>query len=138
MTLKQKKYVDNLSKGMTKKDAALAAGYSASVANSVNGGANQRRIETPEVREAFAALIRKKISPEKIAKRINEGLDAMETKFFQKDGNVVESRDVIAWSERRQYAELAAEYGDYVAPKKPVEGSVLDGIQVNVQIVGAP
>ena len=32
----------------------------------------------------------------------------METKFFQKDGEVVQTRTVIAWSERRMYCELAA------------------------------
>ena len=91
----------------------MDAGYAPATAHNAKD-----KIETPDVREAFAALIRQKISADKIAQRIAEGLDAEETKFFQKDGAVVESRDVIAWSERRAYAELAAEFGDYHALSK--------------------
>jgi hypothetical protein len=76
------------------------------------------KIETKDVRQAFAALIRETIPPERITKAISEGLDAMETKFFSSEGEVKDSRDVIAWSERRAYAELAAEYGQYHVPEK--------------------
>jgi hypothetical protein len=96
----------NLLKGLTvekktPRQAALAAGYSPSMADHPG-----ELLDTIAMREAMARLL---APPEKIAQRINEGLDAMETKFFQFQGDVTASRDVIAWSERRMYADLAAE-----------------------------
>jgi hypothetical protein len=43
---------------------------------------------------------------------------ANETKFFSHEGVVQDKREVPAWSERRQYAELAAEFAGYHAPSK--------------------
>ena len=80
------------------------------------------KIETKDVREAFARLIRAMVPPELIAKTIADGMVANETKFFSHEGVVQGSRDVPAWSERRQYAELAAEYGGYHVPKKNDHG----------------
>ena len=39
-----------------------------------------------------------------------------------------DSRDVPAWSERRQYAELAAEYGGYHVPRKNDHGQAGTGV----------
>ena len=125
LTPKQAKYLAGIVEGKTKKDAALAAGYAPSSALSV-----RQAVEKPNVRVAFAELIRATISQEKIAQRINEGLDAMETKFFQYEGIVTDTRDVINWAERRQYAQLAAEFGDLVVPKRPAEA----GSGVNILI----
>lgn len=63
----------------------------------------------PQVQAKAAQRLAALIDPElpKVAQRIKEGLDAMETKFFQKDGIVTDSRDVIAWGERRGYIETA-------------------------------
>ena len=47
---------------------------------------------------------------------------ATETKFFSHEGVVQDSRDVPAWSERRQYAELATEYGGYHVSSKNDQG----------------
>jgi O6-methylguanine-DNA--protein-cysteine methyltransferase len=80
--------------------AAIDAGYSPNTAQHPSD-----LLDTSAMRKALAALL---APAEKIAKRINEGLDAMETKFFQFQGEVTESRNVVAWGERRQYAELAA------------------------------
>lgn len=114
---RKRKYVKARASGKTKKDSALAAGYSEETAKKVKS-----HIETPEVRAAFQKLIRKHIPASKVVKRIQEGMDAMETKFFQKDGIVTDSRDVISYSERRAYAELVAEYGGYHIPKAEVTG----------------
>ena len=116
---RQQKYVKARAGGMTKKDAALKAGYALSTSLRVTGN-----IERPDVRAAFAEIIQSKIPPEKIADRIDAGLDAMETKFFQSEGNVVETREVVAWSERRQYAALAAEFGGYFIPPRRVEAEI--------------
>jgi len=119
MTHRQRKYVNERSKGKNKRQAALAAGYAPSTALRV-----KQHIETPEVRAAFAAVIRKQIPPEKIARRIKEGLDAKETQFFQRGGIVTDSREAVSWAERRQYAALAAEFGGYHVPAVEVTGSI--------------
>lgn len=126
-TKRQRAYAAERAKGKNKKEAALAAGYSPTTALRSNV------IETPNFRAAFSHLIRKTIPATKIAKRISEGLDAMETKFFQKDGIVMQTVDVINWAERRQYAQLAAEFGDLVVPKRPAEAGSGVNIQINFQ-----
>jgi hypothetical protein len=121
MTGKQREYIKQRIKNPTgtKKDAALAAGYALSTAT------NSFIVETRDVREAFKKLIREKIPGEKIAARVAEGLDAQETIFFQKDGIVCDSRDVVAWGERRAYAQLAAQYGGYFTPQVEMTGAVV-------------
>ncbi|MGB7496675.1 MAG: hypothetical protein WBW05_19925 [Candidatus Acidiferrum sp.] len=128
----KQKYVEGLAEGKTKVQAALDAGYSPAMARSATSN-----IETPDVRAAFAAIMRKHVSPEKIAQRIVEGMDAMETKFFQKDGEVKDARDVVAWSERREYAALAAEYGGYHVPPSRDEGRAPVQIVVTVGVIGS-
>jgi hypothetical protein len=109
---KKQRYLESRMEGKSRRAAALTAGYSESMAN------HPFKIETKDVREAFAALIRETVPAERIAQVIMEGMGANETKFFSHEGVVQDSRDVVAWSERRQYAELAAEYGGYHMPKK--------------------
>lgn len=98
----------------TPRQAALAAGYSERMAD--NPG---ELLDTIAMREALGRLL---APPEKIAQRINEGLDAMETKFFQFQGEVTGMRNVIAWSERRMYADLAAELKG-LKPSQKIEHS---------------
>jgi len=86
----------------------LDAGFSETMANHAAD-----KIETRDVREAFARLVREMVPPEQIAKTIADGMAATETKFFSHEGVVQDEREVPAWSERRQYAELAAELGGY-------------------------
>jgi hypothetical protein len=91
---------------MSRREALRAAQYSENTAPS--------RVENASVKAAFARIVRRAIPAHKLVQRIAEGVDATETVFFQKDGVVLESRDVIAWGERRKYIQLAAEYGGYV------------------------
>jgi hypothetical protein len=128
----KQKYVEGLAEGKTKVQAALDAGYSPAMARSAT-----HNIETPDVRAAFAALMRKRIPPEKIVQRIEEGLDAKETKFFQEKGVVTDQRDVVAYGERRQYAELAAQYGGYHVPPSRDEGRAPVQIVVTVGVIGS-
>lgn len=104
-------YVQGRLEGKSKKQAARDAGFSETMANHAAD-----KIETRDVRQAFARLVREMVPPEQIAKTIAEGMAATETKFFSHEGVVQDQREVPAWSERRQYAELAAEYGGYHAP----------------------
>jgi hypothetical protein len=129
---KKQKYVEGLTEGKTKVQAALDAGYSDAMARSAS-----HSIETPDVRVAFAELMRKHIPPEKIAQRIAEGMNAMETKFFQKDGEVKTERNVIAWGERREATKLAAELGGYHVPPSRDEGRSGMQIAIGVTVIGA-
>jgi len=97
---RQAKLLEGISKGKSTYAAAIDAGYSPNSAQHPS-----ELLDTVAMRAALAKMI---APPEKIAQRVNEGLDAMETKFFQFQGEVQEARDVINWTERRQYAELAA------------------------------
>jgi hypothetical protein len=109
---KKQAYVQGRLEGKSKRQAALAAGFSEAMAD------HPAKIETRDVREAFAALIRETVPPERIAKVLEEGLGALETRFFSHEGVVQDTRDVVAWSERRAYAALVSEYGGYHAPDK--------------------
>jgi hypothetical protein len=102
LTLRQKRYVAARVEGASQVDAAAQAGYSRCT--------NPSHIENaPSVREAFRRLLNTKISDEKLAERIAEGIDAVEVRFFQKDGIVVDSREVPDFKERRAYAQMAGE-----------------------------
>src|SRR5215469_15778345 len=90
-------YIQGRMDGKSKKQAALDAGFSQTMAEHAAD-----KIETKDVREAFARLIREMVPPELIAKTIADGMAAIETKFFSNEGVVQDSRDVPAWSERRQ------------------------------------
>ena len=68
------------------------------------------------------------VPPEQIARIIAEGMAATETKFFSHEGVIQDEREVPAWSERRQYAELAAEYGGYHKPAKDDQGHGAGGV----------
>lgn len=59
-----------------------------------------------------------KITPQLLARKLKAELNAKETKFFQKDGIVIESRHCIAW-DTRQKARIDAHKlrGDYPADK---------------------
>jgi len=52
------------------------------------------KIETTDVRDAFAALMRQAVPPERLAKTIAEGMGATETKFFSHEGVGQDSREV--------------------------------------------
>ena len=125
MSPRKRKYLNERVKGKTKREAALAAGYSHSVAMSATA-----HIETPDFKEAFAKAIRHHIPANRIAERVSEGLDATETKLFCQDGQIIESEPRVAWSERRQYAALAAEYGGYFTPA----AKDVTAIQVNFTV----
>jgi hypothetical protein len=59
------------------------------------------------VRFAFQELVRSAISAEKLAQRLAEGLDAIDTEFAKFEGSITDERTLIAWSERRLYISLS-------------------------------
>lgn len=68
-----------------------------------------------------------------LAKKLKRELNAKETKFFQKDGFVIEQHDVVAW-DVRQRARIDAHKlrGDYPADKREhthsITGSLIDDL----------
>jgi phage terminase small subunit len=117
-TTKQRKFVEGVIAGKTPTTAAREAGYrEATVEHPARDIANK-----PAVRELFLDVMRTTgITNELLGQRLFEGLSAEETKFFQKEGMVVESRNVIAWSERRAYVELALRLQGLLRDKVEVE-----------------
>lgn len=111
---RQAKALEAIVKGEVPRQAILDAGYSQRTADHPG-----EFMDTASMREAMSRLL---ASPEKIAQRINEGLDAMETVFAKFEGKITDQIDVIAWSERRMYADLAAELKG-MKPSQKIEHS---------------
>lgn len=124
---RQRRYIEEVAKGKTRHQALIAAGYSPT-----NRACN---VETSTVKAALSRLVRQAIPAHKLAQVIADGIEATETKFFQEKGVVTDQRDVIAWSERREYAKLAAEFGQYVEEDKKSVPTI--GIQVTVEQIGS-
>jgi hypothetical protein len=62
------------------------------------------------------------ITSKSMAKRLKAQLNAKETKFFQHEGNVVETRDVIAWGIRQRATDMVLKLmGAYPAEKQKHE-----------------
>jgi phage terminase small subunit len=114
MTPKQRDLLKNLIKGMTLTDAARKAGYTEkSPGQSGYQAMKGIRLKVPDVMEK-QGLSDKKL----IKKYLKPALDAMETKFFQKDGKVVETQDVIAWDVRLHALDMAFNLKGSYAPKE--------------------
>lgn len=96
---RQQKLLQGLVDGKSVRKAALDAGYSK---NTAQHPADV--LETQSMRQALRGLL---APPEKIAQRINEGLDAMKTEFAKFEGAITDTRECVDFAERRQYAELA-------------------------------
>ena len=103
------KYIEARARGLSKREAKNLAGYATST--------SAYSVENSSVKTALARLIRQAVPAHVLVKRIAEGVSAEETKFFQKEGIVTDQRNVIAWSERREYLKLATEYGQYIETK---------------------
>ena len=114
-SVKQARYVAGVLEGKSKARAAREAGYAASTAK--NAKYTIERSQT--VRDLLEDVLEKMgVSNELLARRIREGLDAMETKFFVRQwrptGAASEAetaaelirRDVVAFAERRAMVEL--------------------------------
>ena len=112
LDLRQRKYVAGRLAGKSKKDSALEAGYSASMAK--NAAA---RIESPDVRRTFQELTQRAVPMEKILKRLQEGLDAHWTYQDNKRRTVRE----VYFRERREHLILAAKFAGYYIDKRDID-----------------
>lgn len=114
--MRQRRYVKARLSGQTKKEAALAAGYSEPMAENA-----AVKIESKEVRRAFQALARKAVPPEKIVQRLREGLDATRTRPVISQGKVVDMFEEPDTRERREHLVLAAKLAGYFVEKSELE-----------------
>lgn len=88
------------------------------------------QLQRPYVKQYMGEILDKAgVSDEIIARTIKAGLKAKETKFFQHEGVVVEEREVIDYSERREHAKLAAQLKGHLAPD-PKSGPNITWIQI--------
>jgi|SRR5579863_514922 len=136
---RQAKLREGLAEGKSTRRAALDAGYSVHSANKP-----QELLSRPALREALAELL---VPVEKIAERINEGLDAVVTETYshvigskiQGDDHIeLKHVDKIAWSERRKYAVLAARLkGLMPGEKLEIEGEIAQEVIVRFEHVGS-
>jgi len=102
-SIRQKKLVEGVTKGKSVRRAALDAGYSERMARHAG-----ELLSASALREAFGRFI---APPEKIAQRINEGLDAVEERVIivgRKGKEKVSIEHMVDYGERRQYAALAS------------------------------
>lgn len=102
-SIRQSKLIEGVTKGKSVRRAALDAGYSERMADHAG-----ELLSATALREAFGRFI---ASPEKIAQRINEGLDAVEEQVIvlgRKGKETISIQHAVDYSERRQYAALAS------------------------------
>lgn len=90
-------------------------GYADSTADKNQGAL----LENPEFKDQVgliraALLVKDKKIFQKVATVLSDGLEAQETKFFSHLGKIRETRNVVNFGERRQYAELVARiFGEF-------------------------
>jgi hypothetical protein len=99
-------YVTNLMSGMTKNDAATAAGFSPSMARNAAS-----RIETPEVRDQIHSLqqaILLELPTQLLVQKFREGLDATVVQTARKDGKFTDERAFPDYRIRLRYLEKIA------------------------------
>jgi len=133
LDIRQQKYVENRAAGMNKYRAGLAAGYSTHMARAATA-----KIERPEVREALKKLLRQFVSAHKLAQRIAEGLDAMETKIVTYKGAITDTIDLVNYTERREYIKLILEYGYSVTDGDHAPGQTTNESKVVIEYIGTP
>jgi hypothetical protein len=114
-----------IAQGHPVRHAMRKAGFAATTSDKNQGVLLNNPIYKEERGRLRAALLDEdKDIFKKVAKRMTEGLSAKETKFFQYEGMVQESRDVVSWSERRQYAELIAKVFGELQPADEGRGGM--------------
>lgn len=128
----ERKLVRALASGKSLTQAALEAGYSSKCPAQCGYQALKRiGLSTSQVLDSHGlnvnALIHKYLKP---------ALEANETKFFQKDGIVTDTRDVVAWGPRLQALENAFRLHGAYAPEESKAESKPFELKVNIIHVG--
>lgn len=129
LTPLQERIIPLLEKGIPPSQAALIAGYSPSSAK------RAFRDIIPAIASELIPAIAKKAKPSHVARRIAEGLDATETKYFAKDGIVTDSRETVNYSERREAATLYTRIFGVNPERHEHSGPDGEPFQVNLKLV---
>lgn len=108
---RQRKYVAAVTNGKTKEAAKREAGYSEHTKG--------KEIESsPAVKGLFTQMLTEAgATDELLAQRLREGLDAMDTKFATFEGRITDHEELVSWSERREYLELALKLKGHLIDK---------------------
>lgn len=104
---RQRKYLEGIAQGMTKGEAARFANYSPNSRPALIERSSQLKAQ-------FSRLIRIAAPAHKLAKVIENGLNATKTIPFGEG----EPLEVADYKERREYAVLAAKWGEYTDAEK--------------------
>ena len=128
---RRQRFVDGMVSGKSMKQAALDAGYSEHTAITAC------RDIMPHVRDTFRQALHHRISVGKLSDTVAAGLDAEETQFFAHEGKVMDERNVIAWGERRRYAELASRLMGVDPPREASDGVSSKALVVQVLTDGS-
>jgi hypothetical protein len=111
LTTRQEKYVSGKLAGKTSARAAREAGYAESVARKADAIIGASPAVQRKLRDLLEGV---GVTQQLLARRMREGLDAIETKVFQRrfaaDGNELISVDCIDYGERRAMVQLCLEY----------------------------
>lgn len=118
-TEKQEAFIREKLKGKSDRRAALDAGYAPSVAHHAD------REIVPRVEASLReALERVGLRREKLARRLAEGVDAKEIRFFAKDGIVTDQRVVPDLGMRHTYLQTVLK----------LQGELIEKHQVSVNL----
>jgi hypothetical protein len=140
LSVRQQKLLEGLTVGKSARRAALDAGYSKYAA-----GHPAELLSRPALRETLCQMI----APiALIVQRINEGLDAIEIRTFSRmvgskskgTGRIeIQQLELVHWSERRKYAELAIRLlGLDPSIKHEQEDNVPQRMVIQWEVIGCP
>lgn len=111
LTAKQRKFIQGRLTGKSSARAARDAGYSESTARK----ANRDILRAPVVQSVLVQLMeRAGVRDRKLAKRINEGLDATYTHCATYEGKFTDKLVLVDYPERREMVELALTLKGYL------------------------
>jgi len=127
LTPRQAQLVKHLAKGDTLKGAAIKAGYSPNgAAQTATNALEAIATKAPNMLERLG------LSEEFVTNRyLKPALEAHETKFFQHEGRVTDSRNVVAWGPRLTALDLYYRLsGSYKADQN------VNALKVQVVVIG--
>ena len=119
--IRAKQIIEALIEGKNIKQAGISVGYSPQSA----GQQACEVLKHPETKRTFAHVMEKAgISDDFLAEKIRSLMDAKETKFFQKDGMVIETHDVDALETQRKTTELATKLKGHLKDRSEIDVNI--------------
>jgi len=100
--------------GATKKEAALEAGYAPSTAENAKAKIEER----PAVQALFTQILELAgVTDKLLARRVYQGLHAMQTKTASHQGVIVDRVHLVDFAERREMTELSLKLRGHLIEK---------------------